>query len=122
MADGGFAFAIILCGYGWLTTIMYIVCMQYVAKYMNESLLNVDYNFDSIRQVSRDWLVQPFVEIIVTDKNYCPSSHPDLVFYRTFLGSNVGCDCFGIYETWIEANSFTNGLPCGLAEKAEGCR
>ena len=80
-------------------------------------------SLDSVQQVSRDWLAQPFVDITVTDKDYCPSSHPDLVFNRPFLGTTVGCDCFGIYDYWIYdgGNTFTN-LPCGRNETKYGCR
>ena len=103
---------------------MYCICLGAVADWMSESLLHVNYSLESVQQVSRDWLVEPFVDIIVTDENYCPSSHPDLVFYRTFMGSNDGCDCMGIWDYWIYdgGNTYTNGLQCGRNETKHGCR
>ena len=78
---------------------------------------------DSVQQVSRDWLAQPFVDITVTTNDYCPSSHPDLVYNRPFLGTTVGCDCFGIKDRWIYGggDSFSN-FACGRNETREGCR
>ena len=98
-----------------------MACVHY---WLNESLLHIDYSIGIATQVGRDWLVKPFIDIVVTTDNFCPSSHPDLVFQRTFLGSNVGCDCFGIFDKWIydDGNTFTNGLPCGRNETREGCK
>ena len=60
----------------------------------------------------------------MTTDTKCPSTHPDLVFKRTFLGSNIGCDCFGITDKYGRVydgrNSlvtvFANGRPCGNNE------
>ena len=33
-------------------------------------------------QLKQDWETRPFTDIIVTEKEFCPETHPDLVFYR----------------------------------------
>ena len=108
--------ALFTCGYGLVTGITYLVCMICVNQWMHESLQYTDYSIAIAQQVSRDWLVKPFTDIIVTTDTQCPSSHPDLVFTRTFLGSNIACDCFGIIDEWYGGNTFTNGRPCGHNE------
>ena len=61
---------------------------------------------------------------MVTKEDTCPDSHPDLVLSRPFLGTDVGCDCFGIWDRWIYdgGDTFTKGLGCGRNETRVGCR
>ena len=76
--------------YGTLTTIMYVTCLIKVSEMMQLVLDPTRSNridTAAAQQVSRDWLVQPFTDIIVTTADYCPTSHPDLVYTRTFLGT-----------------------------------
>ena len=79
--------ALVSMAYGTLTTVMYFICLGRVSEMMDLGLQPNTYSTASTQQVGRDWLVQPFTDIIVTTTNYCPTSHPDLVYTRTFLGT-----------------------------------
>ena len=69
-----------MCSYGTFAVVMYMICMYSVQNWMNESLQHVDFDMSLVKQVSSNWLVKPFVDITVTKNEWCPSSHPDLVF------------------------------------------
>ena len=40
------------------------------------------------------------------------------------MGTNLGCDCIGIYDRWIHGGggSFSEGLACGYNETKYGCK
>ena len=48
---------------------------------------------DKIGQVLKDWSTRPFTDIIVVEEDSCPATHPDLVFYRPFFGTELTCVC-----------------------------
>jgi len=61
-------------------------------------------NTDYFNQVARDWDIPPFLDIQIYDEatNYtCPSEHPVPVFEHIWLGTDIACDCLGIYSEWI---------------------
>lgn len=38
--------------------------------------------------------MKPFTDIIVTDNEYCPVTHPEDVVFEMWLGTRGMCDCF----------------------------
>ena len=38
-------------------------------------------------QILQDWTSSPFVDIVTTDENSCPETHPHEVFYKLAPGS-----------------------------------
>jgi len=58
----------------------------------------------------------------VTSNTYCPTSHPEIVLSRHFYGSDLGCDCLGIYSQWITGqNSMNQGEDCSYNQTRYGC-
>ena len=110
--------------YGTLTTVMYCIALGNVMSNVSLSYENQIYNFAAVNQVSRDWETKPFVALTVTNNTYCPSTHPDTVVSRPFFGTDVGCDCIGIYDPWIYdgGDSITPSLRCGFNETRVRCR
>ena len=118
-------FAIFLMVYGIVTTIVYMANMAMVSYWTSEvgDYEALDYSTELAKRIDRDWQVKPFTDIIVTADKVCPESHPDLVFYRTFMGTDVGCNCLGIEDDQIYkgGNDFFVGIPCGRNETKFGC-
>ena len=46
-----------------------------------------------LSQIGNDWNIAPFQDILVTEETQCPDTHPDLVAYDVWYGTNMYCDC-----------------------------
>ena len=105
---------------------MYIICLAYVKRRMEEYFEFEGYSFGTVNQVSRDWNTAPFTDIIVTEAENCTESHPDhpeLVFSRAYYGNKIGCDCLDIVDPYIfdGGDSITPNVVCGYNETRLGC-
>ena len=49
--------------------------------------------------MSDDWTTRPFTDLIVTNKEVCPPSHPDLAIFRHWLGSGIGCRVNNLWDS-----------------------
>ena len=63
----------------------------YFSNHIGSASNAVDLSY--LYQVSDDWTTQPFIDITVTNQNYCPSTHPHEVFYDLWPGGTIMCDC-----------------------------
>ena len=101
MAKTNLALLIPVC-YGCVTCTIYMWVLLAVTGFVQLSKTNtLSYRLNGLTQVSRDWITHPFIDIKVTDADTCPDSHPDMVLYRPFYGTRIGCDCLGIYHQYI---------------------
>ena len=64
----------------------------------------------------------------MTNETFCPESHPELAFSRSWYGNDIGCDCLGIGEYSsgynIEGNGdmIRQGGSCTGNQTLAGCR
>lgn len=47
---------------------------------------------DTVSILKKSWETKPFVDLVVTTDEKCPSSHPDDVVYEMWLGTSYVCD------------------------------
>jgi hypothetical protein len=75
-----------------------------------------------MNQVATDWTLKPFVKMAVTNDTACPPDTPDIVFFRKWHGTDVGCDCLGIWSGDIPYdNTMIPSRGCTYNETREGC-
>jgi hypothetical protein len=58
-----------------------------------------------MNQVAKDWKVAPFTDVVVTSGSFCPPTHPNAVFDRTWHGMKNGCNCLNIYSSNINTDN-----------------
>lgn len=72
---GGF---LVICGVcSWILTLALI---STILGWMNHYDPN-DIELAHLEQISDDWNFKPFVDLIVTDQQRCPVTHPDEFLY-----------------------------------------
>jgi disulfide bond formation protein DsbB len=77
---------------------------------------------DFMNQVAEDWLLKPFVKIDWTNATSCPEETPELVFHRKWHGSDIGCDCLGVWSSDIDYDdSMIGQRQCTYNETRDGC-
>jgi hypothetical protein len=75
-----------------------------------------------MNQVAADWNSTAFTNIVVTSNSYCPDDAPEIVLGRHFYGSNVGCDCLGIFNYDITGDdTMIVGEVCTYNQTRYGC-
>ncbi len=72
----------------WVGMLSYLI---HFTKHLGAADGAVDLSY--LYQVSDDWNTKPFIDITVTNQNYCPSTHPHEVFYDIWPGGSIKCDC-----------------------------
>jgi hypothetical protein len=76
-----------------------------------------------MNQVTDDWNSLPLTDIVVTTEEYCPSDAPEIVLGRRWYGTDLGCDCLGIYDYDITGdNTMVIGIACDYNQTLYGCR
>lgn len=84
-----------------------------VVAWANEAEEKLDIKTDFMNQISDDWHKKPYTGFKLETGNSCPSTHPHAVFERFWAGMGHGCDCYGIYDRYINTdNTLTKGYKC----------
>jgi hypothetical protein len=101
---------------------LYICNGLYVAKWAMLASDQTIYDTTLVNDVAYDWSKLPFTDLTVTASFTCPSDFPDVVFQRTFEGTQLGCDCLGIYSKWIDnSNQMIKGKACSVNQTIAYC-
>ena len=101
----------------------FFLCGFYVNKWSQHSTILLSYPTTFMNQVTQDWEIAPYTDIIVSSDSSCPSTHPNLAMSRKFYGSVIGCDCLGIYSEYITGdNSMVWNEKCDYNQTRYGCR
>ena len=108
--------------YLYAVAIMMLFCGIYCHKWSSEASDLLTYPTGFMNQVAADWQSPPLTDIQVTTNTYCPTDAQTIVFGRHWYGSNIGCDCLGIYSEWITGqNSMVRGAECTYNQTRYGC-
>jgi hypothetical protein len=54
-----------------------------------------------MNDVADEWNQPTLTNLVVTNNTYCPQNAPELVLERQFYGSDMGCNCLGIFSKYI---------------------
>jgi hypothetical protein len=75
-----------------------------------------------MNDVSDEWKMPTLSSLVVTTNTYCPPSHPQVVLERQFYGSELGCNCLGIYAKYMNGdNTLIKGAVCDRNQTKNGC-
>lgn len=103
--------------------LMCMALMDY--KWMGQAETSSVYPTGFMNEVAAIWDSSTLTAVAVfSDLNYqqCPSAYPVPVLSRHWYGTNIGCDCVGIYSQWItDENTFVLGAQCTYNQTKYGC-
>jgi len=114
------AFCLIV--YLFLINILFLICGIYTRKWTNLNISLLSYPTGFMNDVANEWNTPLLTQIVVTNNTYCPTNAPQLVIERQFYGSDLGCNCLGIYSKYITgANTLNPGEKCDRNQTKYGC-
>jgi hypothetical protein len=108
--------------YSTIVAVVMMCCGIYMRRWMMDASDLLTYPTGFMNQVAVEWQTQPLVSIVATNNTFCPTSNPQLVIGRHFYGTDIGCDCLGIYSQYITGdNSMVYGAECSYNQTRYGC-
>lgn len=105
------------------TFLLFLMCGIEVTDWTKESQNKISYPTTFMNQVSADWSFAPYTSFVATNNTNCPTTAPAQAMGRRFYGTNLGCDCLGIYSKYITGdNSMIPGTACNWNQTKYGCQ
>lgn len=81
-----------------ITLCIFIACTVECYYWTQESETLLLYPTSFMNQVTQDWDFAPYTSFVATNNTFCPANAPEIAIGRRFYGTDLGCDCLGIFS------------------------
>ena len=86
----------------FLTNVLFLICGIYTRKWSSSTAAILSYPTSFMNTVAQEWNAPTLTSLVTTNNTYCPSSAPETVLTRNFMGSDLGCNCLGVFSEFIK--------------------